>query len=123
MTDDLQKPEVSLVKRLRESGTRSEVELHEDREEAADRIDQLVATNEALERERDHAWEKVAEADTRTIQSAANALAAEARLAKAVEAMMRAERIIRTGQPDKVGDAGTILRASLAEIEGGKKDE
>jgi hypothetical protein len=34
MTDDL-------VKRLRESGTRSEVELHEDREEAADRIEEL----------------------------------------------------------------------------------
>lgn len=36
MTDDL-------VKRLRESGTRSEVELHEDREEAADRIEELEA--------------------------------------------------------------------------------
>jgi len=39
MSDDL-------VDRLRESGSRSEVELHEDREEAADRI-------EALEAERD----------------------------------------------------------------------
>ena len=36
MSDDL-------VKRLRESGTRSEVELHEDREEAADRIEELEA--------------------------------------------------------------------------------
>ena len=30
-----------LVRRLRESGSRSEVELHEDREEAADRIEEL----------------------------------------------------------------------------------
>jgi hypothetical protein len=36
MTDDL-------MKRLRESGSRSEVELYEDREEAADRIDALEA--------------------------------------------------------------------------------
>lgn len=50
MTDDLQKPEVSLVKRLRESGTRSEVELHEDREEAADCIEALTAENARLAR-------------------------------------------------------------------------
>ena len=36
MSDDL-------VKRLRESGSRSEVEIHEDREEAADRIEELEA--------------------------------------------------------------------------------
>jgi len=36
MSDDL-------VKRLRESGSRSEVELHEDREEAANRIEELEA--------------------------------------------------------------------------------
>jgi hypothetical protein len=37
--------EEELVTRLRESGSRSEVEIHEDREEAADRIEALEAEN------------------------------------------------------------------------------
>ena len=41
MSDDL-------VKRLREGGSRSEVELHEDREEAANRIEELEAANKLL---------------------------------------------------------------------------
>jgi hypothetical protein len=34
-------------------------------------------------------------------------------------AMERAERITRTGQPDKIDDAGAILRAALAALRGG----
>jgi septal ring factor EnvC (AmiA/AmiB activator) len=67
MTDGLQEPEVSLVKRLRESGTRSEVELHEDREEAADRIEQLEREREELQKDADeadsYAWQLEARLD------------------------------------------------------------
>jgi hypothetical protein len=37
-----------IVYRLRESGSRSEVELHEDRDEAADRIEELQAQRDEL---------------------------------------------------------------------------
>jgi cell division protein FtsB len=52
MTDDLQKPEVSLVKRLRDLAIVSnDGVLRGPALQAADRIEQLVATCEALERE------------------------------------------------------------------------
>jgi hypothetical protein len=99
--DDLEKPEVSLVKRLRDVDhlcvedcfLQSPLYTY-----AADRIEQLVATNEALERERDELQKDFdgLDAASRTLINEARSIAeaaesrlaeCEARLGKAVEAL------------------------------------
>jgi uncharacterized protein YigA (DUF484 family) len=69
MSDDL-------VKRLRESGSRSEVEIHEDREEAADRIEELKGQVAGLLRQASDNHDALCRAE-----------AAEAKLAKARETL------------------------------------
>ena len=87
---------------------------------------------EQLERERDHAWSMVAKADGDAVRAAANALqmqiarqAAEAKLAKAIDALRDAEVCLRqSARGDAtINDMETWAddaRTTLAELEGGE---
>jgi hypothetical protein len=120
MTDDLQKPEVSLVKRLRDVDhlcvedcfLQSPLYAY-----AADRIEQLERERETLVQAHDAMVETLRESGRKRIVS-------EALLDKAVVALRDVLRNI-----DEKGEGVVLIvdllnaAATLAEIEGGKKDE
>lgn len=80
-------------------------------------IDRLIAALRAMQAEKRELALDVLAASGQAQEAYEAHLAAEAKLIAQVEAMRgemrRAERIIANGQPDKIADAGAILRAAL----------
>lgn len=104
--------------------------------QAADRIEQLVATNEALTKERDR-WKDACRSASRDLNIVvpdndrlkSERDAAEAKLARAVEALRVVDALDPEGMIDGCSQSalrglvlrmGEIARATLAEIEGEK---
>ena len=120
MTDDLQKPEVSLVKRLRDcSPLTIALAL-----QAADRIEALELGRETLVQAHDAMVEILRQSGRKRIAAEARLAECEARLSKAVEAL-RLYACACDGGFCHANEnfCGWTATAVLAEIEGGKKDE
>jgi hypothetical protein len=103
-----------LVKRLRASRAvweNGRSHPTDDEAEAADRIEQLVAINEALTKERGEAMAMARKVSRTTIKYVAGKIAAEAKLAKAVRGL---NAICVWGEDTYARD---MARNTLAEIE------